>query len=44
MIRKYFNKSQFIIVSLKEGMFSNANVIYKVVFKDNRSTVQRLEM
>lgn len=44
MIRKYFNKSQFLIVSLKEGMFANANVVYKVVFKDNRSTVQRLEM
>lgn len=30
MIRKYFQNSQFIVVSLKEGLFQNANVLYKV--------------
>ena len=28
MIRKYFPMSQFLIVSLKEGLFQNANVLY----------------
>ena len=41
MIRKYFASSQFIIVSLKEGLFQNASVLYKVLFVDNRSTVTR---
>ncbi|MBT7370893.1 MAG: AAA family ATPase, partial [Gammaproteobacteria bacterium] len=27
MIKNYFKQSQFLIVSLKDGMFSNANVI-----------------
>ena len=29
MIRTHFPYSQFIVVSLKEGMFNNANVIYR---------------
>ncbi len=41
MIRKYFKNSQFIIVSLKEGLFQNANVLFKVSFVDSRSTVKR---
>ena len=41
MIRKYFSSSQFLIVSLKEGLFQNAAVLYKVNFVDNRSTVTR---
>jgi len=44
MIRKYFPQSQFLIVSLKEGLFSNANVLYKVLFKENGSTVQKFVM
>ena len=32
---------QFIIVSLKEGMFSNANVIYRTKFVDGTSKVTR---
>ncbi|KAF3792388.1 Structural maintenance of chromosomes protein 2-1 [Nymphaea thermarum] len=31
---------QFIVVSLKEGMFSNANVIFRTKFVDGVSTVQ----
>jgi ABC-type transport system involved in cytochrome c biogenesis ATPase subunit len=29
MIRTHFPYSQFIVVSLKEGMFNNANVIFR---------------
>ena len=41
MIRTYFGKSQFIVVSLKQGMFSNANVIFRTKFVDGTSTVTR---
>jgi len=44
MIAKYFKDSQFIVVSLKEGFFSNANVIYKVYFEDGRSHVKRMAL
>jgi len=44
MIAKYFKDSQFIVVSLKEGFFSNANVIYKVHFEDGRSHVKRMAL
>jgi len=37
MIKKFFKNSQFIIVSLKEGLFQNANVLFKTQFLDNRS-------
>src|SRR4029079_16977636 len=32
MLRTHFARSQFIIVSLKEGMFNNANVLFKTKF------------
>jgi structural maintenance of chromosome 2 len=41
MIRTHFAKSQFIVVSLKEGMFNNASVIYRTKFVDGVSTVRR---
>lgn len=41
MIRTHFPYSQFIVVSLKEGMFSNANVIFRTKFVDGVSTVTR---
>lgn len=41
MIKKHFNKSQFIIVSLKDDMFRNANVLFKTRFVDGKSTVTR---
>jgi structural maintenance of chromosome 2 len=34
MIRKHFTQSQFVVVSLKEGMFNNANVIFRTKFVD----------
>ncbi|XP_033737632.1 structural maintenance of chromosomes protein 2-like isoform X2 [Pecten maximus] len=41
MIRSHFKHSQFIVVSLKDGMFNNANVLYKTRFVDGVSTVTR---
>ncbi|KAG8464835.1 hypothetical protein KFE25_010203 [Diacronema lutheri] len=41
MIRKHFRQSQFVVVSLKEGMFNNANVIFRTKFVDGASTVSR---
>merc|ERR1711971_579349 len=41
LIEKYFAKSQFIVVSLKEGMFTNANVIFRTSFIDGISAVKR---
>ena len=39
MIRTHFKHSQFIVVSLKEGMFNNANVLFRTKFVDGVSTV-----
>lgn len=41
MIKAHFPHSQFIVVSLKEGMFSNANVIFRTRFVEGVSTVTR---
>ena len=43
MIKAHFKQSQFLIVSLKEGMFNNANVIFRTTFlqADGFSTVNR---
>ena len=41
MLRKHFGQSQFIVVSLKEGMFTNANVLFRTKFVDGVSTVSR---
>ncbi|XP_044253418.1 structural maintenance of chromosomes protein 2 [Tribolium madens] len=41
MLKTHFKKSQFIVVSLKDGMFSNANVLFKTQFVDGVSTVTR---
>jgi structural maintenance of chromosome 2 len=42
MIREHFPQSQFIVVSLKDGMFNNANVLFKVSFVDGSSKVDRI--
>lgn len=39
--QEHFPESQFIVVSLKEGMFNNANVIYRTKFVDGVSNVTR---
>jgi structural maintenance of chromosome 2 len=41
MLKAHFKQSQFIVVSLKEGMFNNANVLFKTAFIDGVSTVRR---
>jgi structural maintenance of chromosome 2 len=41
MLRTHFSTSQFIVVSLKEGMFNNANVIFRTRFIDGVSAVVR---
>lgn len=41
MLRTHFQQSQFIVVSLKEGMFNNANVIFRTRFVDGVSAVVR---
>lgn len=41
MLAKHFQKSQFIVVSLKDGMFNNANVLYRTQFVNGVSSVSR---
>ncbi|KZC13859.1 PREDICTED: structural maintenance of chromosomes protein 2 [Dufourea novaeangliae] len=43
MLKRHFKHSQFIVVSLKDGMFNNANVIYTTRFVDGMSTISRSE-
>ena len=39
LIKTRFKGSQFIVVSLKEGMFTNANRVFRTRFQDGTSTV-----
>ena len=41
MLREHFGGSQFIVVSLKKGMFTNANVLFRTNFVDGVSTATR---
>ncbi|CAH8628137.1 unnamed protein product [Schistosoma guineensis] len=41
LTKNHFKHSQFIVVSLKDGMFNNANVLFKTKFVDGVSTVSR---
>lgn len=41
MLKMHFTNSQFIIVSLKDGMFNNANVLFKTKFENGVSGVVR---
>ncbi|XP_072753642.1 structural maintenance of chromosomes protein 2 [Anoplolepis gracilipes] len=43
MLKKHFKRSQFIIVSLKPGMFNNANVLFTTRFIDGMSAISRTE-
>ncbi len=42
MLKQEFPQSQFIVISLKDGMFSNANVLYRVSYVDGSSKIERL--
>lgn len=41
IIKEHFPQSQFLIISLKEGMFRNANVLFKVEFHEGKSKITR---
>ena len=41
LFRTRFKGSQFIVVSLKEGLFTNANVLFRAKFRDGTSIVER---
>lgn len=43
MLKTHFTNSQFIIVSLKDGMFNNANVLFRTKFEDGFSGVVRTD-
>lgn len=43
MLRTHFKRSQFIIVSLKDGMFTNANVLFRTLFQDGVSNISRTQ-
>lgn len=38
-----FGGSQFIVVSLKDGMFENANTIFRTQLKDGISDVEKVK-
>jgi structural maintenance of chromosome 2 len=42
LLKQRFRGSQFIVVSLKEGMFTNANVLFRTRFRDGISSVERI--
>ncbi|KAJ8602720.1 hypothetical protein CTAYLR_003767 [Chrysophaeum taylorii] len=42
MLKAHFTASQFIVVSLKEGMFNNANVLFRTNFADGVSSISRI--
>ncbi|KAG6829207.1 hypothetical protein H0H92_005336 [Tricholoma furcatifolium] len=41
LFKTRFKGSQFIVVSLKEGLFTNANVLFRARFRDGTSVVER---
>jgi structural maintenance of chromosome 2 len=41
LFQSRFSGSQFIVVSLKEGLFTNANVLFRARFRDGTSIVER---
>lgn len=43
MIKEHFPQSQFLIISLKEGMFRNANTLFKVEFHEGKSKITRYQ-
>jgi len=43
LFRTRFKGAQFIVVSLKEGLYANASVIFKARFRDGTSVVERVK-
>lgn len=44
LFQSRFSGSQFIVVSLKEGLFTNANVLFRARFRDGTRYVNRVRM
>lgn len=42
MIRNHFPQSQFLLISLKEGMYQSARVLFKVSFQEGESKVEKV--
>lgn len=43
IISKFFPQSQFIVISLKGGLFNAANIIFRTSLNDGKSQIQRYE-
>ena len=43
IISKYFPESQFVVISLKKGMYQSANVLFKTNLVEGKSDIQRIE-
>ncbi|EDX07141.1 GD25652 [Drosophila simulans] len=41
MLKQHFTNSQFLIVSLKDGLFNHANVLFRTLFEEGVSTITR---
>jgi structural maintenance of chromosome 2 len=41
LFRTRFHGAQFIVLSLKEGLFANANILFRMRFHDGTSVVER---
>ncbi|KAJ3250438.1 Structural maintenance of chromosomes protein 2 [Chytriomyces hyalinus] len=41
LLKTRFKEAQFILVSLKDGMYTNANVLFRTKFRDGVSTIER---
>ncbi|XP_030388372.1 structural maintenance of chromosomes protein 2 [Scaptodrosophila lebanonensis] len=41
MLKEHFTASQFLIVSLKDGLFNHANVLFRTLFEEGVSSVSR---
>ncbi|XP_017838367.1 structural maintenance of chromosomes protein 2 [Drosophila busckii] len=41
MLKQHFRNSQFLIVSLKDGLFNHANVLFRTQFVEGVSTISR---
>ncbi|EDW85861.1 uncharacterized protein Dwil_GK23290 [Drosophila willistoni] len=41
MLKEHFTDSQFLIVSLKDGLFNHANVLFRTLFENGVSSVSR---
>ncbi|EOB12876.1 Structural maintenance of chromosomes protein 2 [Nosema bombycis CQ1] len=43
IIKKEFDSAQFIVISLKNGMYDNANSVFKVFIKNGKSSIAQIK-